>query len=546
MADCIDVEECDGFDNDGDGQIDEGFEDVDGDDVADCIDVEECDGIDNNGDGQIDEGFDGDGDGFGTCQTAGSNAMQDCNDSSATAYPGAPEDMTNAVDDDCDGLVDEDDSVYVEGVLFISEVMNNPSSVADSRGEWFEVYNPSSTDVYLNGLTITDVDGVESHVIHSMSPVTVPAGGYAVLGNNSNPVSNGNVTVDYRYDGIVLSNESDGLRLKFGDVVIDQVMWDDGATMPDVSGRSMQLDVLYYDSVSNDTSDYWCAPAASTPGTENGICEDFDHDGDGLSMLEGDCDDYSAQVFPGAAELDSTTACMADLDEDGYGDAAPASSLVVPGTDCNDLDATVYVGSLSESSTLCLLDADGDGYGDSNAPAPYDSGSDCDDSNPDISPMDVDGDGASACAGDCDDTDASLSISDSDGDGYSSCAGDCDDTQYARNLNDNDGDGLSTCDGDCNDNDVNTGAIDMDGDGAFACWGDCNDFDAAQNLQDLDGDGFTTCDNDCNDYVATLTPEDADGDGYSTCDNDCDDTDSGRTPADNDGDGFTTCGDPAV
>ena len=93
-----------------------------------------------------------------------------------------------------------------------------------------------------------------------------------MLGNNSNTATNGNVSVDYRYDGIVLSNESDSLTISFGATVLDQVMWDDGATMPDVSGRSMQLDVLFHDSVSNDTADYWCAPDQATPGVSNGLC----------------------------------------------------------------------------------------------------------------------------------------------------------------------------------------------------------------------------------------------------------------------------------
>ena len=44
-------------------------------------------------------------------------------------------------------LVDEDDSVYVEGFVDL-EVMNNPST-ADIRGEWFEVYN--QVNVALNG-----------------------------------------------------------------------------------------------------------------------------------------------------------------------------------------------------------------------------------------------------------------------------------------------------------------------------------------------------------------------------------------------------------
>ena len=48
---------CDGVDNDGDGLVDEGFPDSDGDGIADCVDTETCDGVDNDGDGLIDEGF---------------------------------------------------------------------------------------------------------------------------------------------------------------------------------------------------------------------------------------------------------------------------------------------------------------------------------------------------------------------------------------------------------------------------------------------------------------------------------------------------------
>ena len=43
------------MDNDGDDLIDEDFPDTDGDGIADCVDQEECDCLDNNGDGQVDE-----------------------------------------------------------------------------------------------------------------------------------------------------------------------------------------------------------------------------------------------------------------------------------------------------------------------------------------------------------------------------------------------------------------------------------------------------------------------------------------------------------
>ena len=44
-----------------------------------------------------------------------------------------------------------------------------------------------------------------------------------------------------------------------------------------------------------------------------------DGDGDGFNACD-DCDDGDVYTFVGAAELESSTACMKDSDEDGYGD----------------------------------------------------------------------------------------------------------------------------------------------------------------------------------------------------------------------------------
>jgi hypothetical protein len=118
-ADCIDKETCDGKDNDGDGLIDEGFSDADGDGVTDCMECEVCDGLDNDGDGQIDENFpDTDGDGIKDCMDKEKCDGADNNGNGVVdeGYPDTDGDgikdcidreTCDGVDNDGDGLVDE-------------------------------------------------------------------------------------------------------------------------------------------------------------------------------------------------------------------------------------------------------------------------------------------------------------------------------------------------------------------------------------------------------------------------------------------------------
>jgi hypothetical protein len=147
---------CDGLDNNCNGLIDDGagttwYRDFDGDgfgdaanttvaclqpngyvaNSADCNDgsattypgaPELCDGLDNNCDGQVDEGLgttwyadaDGDtwGDAFSTtiaCAQPGGYVAQagDCDDADAAVNPGVFEVCGNAIDDNCDGQIDE-------------------------------------------------------------------------------------------------------------------------------------------------------------------------------------------------------------------------------------------------------------------------------------------------------------------------------------------------------------------------------------------------------------------------------------------------------
>ncbi|MDP2306912.1 MAG: putative metal-binding motif-containing protein [Pseudomonadota bacterium] len=113
------------------GYITDGADCDDDDDAAHPGATEVCDGVDNDCDGLFDEGLeadttyypDEDGDGFG--DASGTPVLAclapvgyrlddtDCDDTSITVHPYAWEDMSNGIDDDCDGGTDGADTTTV-------------------------------------------------------------------------------------------------------------------------------------------------------------------------------------------------------------------------------------------------------------------------------------------------------------------------------------------------------------------------------------------------------------------------------------------------
>ena len=74
------------------------------------------------------------------------------------------------------------------GSLLISEVMANPAAVGDSRGEWFELFNPGAEAVNLRDITIGD-DGRDHHRIET--DLLILPGYYLTLARNGDPTLNG-------------------------------------------------------------------------------------------------------------------------------------------------------------------------------------------------------------------------------------------------------------------------------------------------------------------------------------------------------------------
>ena len=154
--------------------------------------------------------------------------------------------------------------------------MHNPSAVTDLNGEWFELYNPSAVDIDIRGWVISDT-GTDTHTISSANPVVVPAGGYAVLGVNSDAATNGGVTVTYVYSSLTfaLANGADEIILEDDNGnEIDRVEWDGGPNFPDPNGASMSL---ISPTLDNNVGSNWCEATTAirpdgdlaTPGAPN-------------------------------------------------------------------------------------------------------------------------------------------------------------------------------------------------------------------------------------------------------------------------------------
>jgi len=167
-------------------------------------------------------------------------------------------------------------SALLPGDLVVTEVMQNPSAVSDTLGEWFELFNASGVDVDLNGLVVSDT-GADSFVV--AGSVVIPAAGYALFVKNADPLANGGLPMqDYTYgSGMSLGNGADELILSGGLVTIDQISWDGGPLWPDPTGASMSLGDASVDVLSNDQGAAWCTASAlygvgdmGTPGAPNG------------------------------------------------------------------------------------------------------------------------------------------------------------------------------------------------------------------------------------------------------------------------------------
>ena len=207
------------------------------------------------------------------------------------------------MDNDCDGDIDEDDSVD-ESTWYAD---SDTDGEGDASVSDIDCYQP--TGYVANSTDCNDGDAAMNHSDYDGDGFTSCGGDCDDSSSSIYPSA-----PEFCSDGI--DQDCDGEDLLDGD--------GDGYDDEDWGGT--------------DCDD---ADASINPGASETI-------GDGV--------DY---------DCDSTEICYADADEDGWGDVSPALDTITVGTDCNDDDATEFAGAVTEStSTECMRDADGDGYGD--------------------------------------------------------------------------------------------------------------------------------------------------------------------------------------
>jgi hypothetical protein len=538
------LEACDLADNDCDGAVDEDvetsyFRDVDGDhhgdgaivaaacsaptgyvdDGDDCDDGdvtvfpgagEACDGVDDDCDGRVDDGVtltwygDADADGYGAADEVVDTcapplgyvaSADDCDDASEAVYPGAIE-TCDDVDEDCDGIVDDDPvdptdwHLDADGDGFGSPDVvavacdGGPGTVASG-----DDCDDTSPDIYPGAVEIP-YDGADQSC-DGADVADADLDGFDAIGAGGTDCNDADPGVFVGAAEIAdgRDNDCDGAV-------------DEGTGWSDEDGDG-------YAEVGGDCDDTDAAIGPLAAESCDGVDEDCDgkadegtgcadDDGDGFTEVDGDCDDANADVSPDAEEdfangrdddCDGVTdAGTADRDGDGY--AAEAG-------DCNDLDPAVFPGAVEREDGI---DQDCDGVPDDGTAV-----------------ADDDGDGWTEVDGDCNDADADVAP-DAPERASNGRDDDCDgevdeDGRYV----DDDNDGFSDATGDCDDGDptVRPGAAELENGRDDDC-----DGAADEGFSDRDQDGYAWIDGDCDDDNGWINPgEDEVLDGL---DNDCD------------------------
>ena len=287
---------------------------------------------------------DSDADGFGdfcdslTCGNGKVDAFEDCDDGNIDAGDGCTPNCQV--------------EVILSGSMIVTEFLVKPKAVAESAGEWIELYNTTTQTVDLNGWTLKD-NGTNNHKINAATGLLVAPKSYILLGVSADIKVNGGVKPSYVYSNFTLSNLGDSITLVWNGKVIDEVNYTSKNLDPQgfsiVDGQSVTLDVQTLDHKLNDTSVNWCtgkklwigsAGDFGSPATANPPCAnpckqadkvtnkaDKEPCGDGMWCKVGECVDVP---ICGNAKLESENNELCDDGNLLPGDGCDAKCKIEP------------------------------------------------------------------------------------------------------------------------------------------------------------------------------------------------------------------------
>ena len=332
--------------------------------------------------------FDADGDGHSVC-------ADDCDDTDPDTYPGATE-LADGVDNDCDGIVDEETEAYdddgdgfteLEGDCNDGDIEVNPDMEEVSNG-----VDDDCDGIIDEGTETTDDDGdgyaeVGGDCDDADATVYPGAEELADLIDNDcdGIIDEGTANYDDDGDGYCengVDNDGDLLCVDPGEVVGD----------PGVEPDCNDADADVYP----DAPDLGPGVDWDCSGGGAGVVDD---DGDGYGADFGDCDDADATVYPGAEELEDglDNDCDGTVDEETGAYDDDGDGFSENDGDCNDGDPNAWpnaveVADWQDNDCDGIVD-EGTEYYDDDGDGSTEAGGDCNDADPDIGPHMIDAPG---------------------------------------------------------------------------------------------------------------------------------------------------------
>jgi hypothetical protein len=134
-----------------------------------------------------------------------------------------PGEANNDSDDDglCDSIdfcPDDVNNNCVGAALVINEIMFNPEKVADTDGEYLELYNKTDSPVILDGWTIEDDSGKPLALTG-----TIEAKGYFLLVSNLDPTANCGLNGQMKFNFSLANTKTETIILKNQGLVVSEV-----------------------------------------------------------------------------------------------------------------------------------------------------------------------------------------------------------------------------------------------------------------------------------------------------------------------------------